>query len=438
MKIESFIRSAVSFAKLRTAFVLTLLIGLFVVPARAQQVFAPLPENPVAPPVAQEYQSQASETDVFIPASGNSDLQLESEPFRLGIFNFRPHPYYRFLYATGILVTTNQHASTALNQIAPGILLEIGNHWALDYTPTWSFYSDNHFRDTLDHSVTLNGETAYEDWIFGLSQSCVISADSSAETATQTDQRTFVTVLRASYQFNSKISTDMEADQQFNYVDKLQDSHQWSASDWLNYQFWPQLTASIGTGFGYDHVTDNSGLGTNFDMTFEQFQGRVEWRATDKISLQVHAGLEDRQIFNGGSGNLLNPIFDAAIQYQPFEFTKISLTGQRIVSAADLSGEATESTKVSADLNQRLLGRLHLDLNGGYQHISYLAAGNNLSQSRVDDYSFVGVQLSCPFLTRGKKSGTIAVSYQASKDDSSQNGYSFSSSQFGLDVVYRF
>jgi hypothetical protein len=41
-------------------------------------------------------------------------------------------------------------------------------------------------------------------------------------------------------------------------------------------------------------------------------------------------------------------------------------------------------------------------------------------------------------LTRGKKSGTIAVSYQASKDDSSQNGYSFSSSQFGLDVVYRF
>jgi len=79
-----------------------------------------------------------------------------------------------------------------------------------------------------------------------------------------------------------------------------------------------------------------------------------------------------------------------------------------------------------------------LDLNGGYQHISYLAAGNNLSQSRVDDYSFVGVQLSCPFLTRGKKSGTIAVSYQASKDDSSQNGYSFSSSQFGLDVVYRF
>ena len=227
----------------------------------------------MTPPAVQ--QSQPSEMDVFVPAGGESGLQPESQPFQWGILNFRPHPYYRFLYGNGIPSGTNQQYTTALNQIAPGFLLEIGSHWALDYTPTWSFYSDSHFRNTLGHAVTLSGETAYEDWTFGLSQSCVISSDTTAETATQTDQQTFLTALKASYQFNSKMSTDMEADQRLVYADQLQNTHEWSAADWLNYQFWPRLVGAVGAGFGYDNVTDNTTNNAGYDTTFEQFQTRI-------------------------------------------------------------------------------------------------------------------------------------------------------------------
>jgi uncharacterized protein (PEP-CTERM system associated) len=171
------------------------------------------------------------------------------------------------------------------------------------------------------------------------------------------------------------------------------------------------------------------------DMTFEQLQGRVNWRATDKISFQLHGGVEDRQILSGGAADLINPVFDATIQYQPFEHTKISLTGQRVVSASYLSkqSQVTENTGVSAGLNQRLVKKFFLDLSGGYQAVKYISSSSSVA-SRKDDYDYLNAQLSYAFLKRG----TIAVFYQISRDDSSVQGYSFTSHQVGFQIGYRY
>ena len=151
------------------------------------------------------------------------------------------------------------------------------------------------------------------------------------------------------------------------------------------------------------------------DMTFEQFQGRVNWRATDKISFQLHGGVEVRQFLSGGASAPSSiPIFDATIQYQPFEQTRISITGQRTVASSYLQDQVTETTGVSADLNQRLLGKLFLDLNGGYQLVKYVSSVNTSSSNREDDFYSFNVRLSRAFLKRG----TIAVLYQISKDNS--------------------
>src|SRR5208282_4554147 len=125
------------------------------------------------------------------------------------------------------------------------------------------------------------------------------------------------------------------------------------------------------------------------DMTFQQFQGRVNWRATDKISFQLHGGVEVRQFLSGGASPLVNPVFDASIQYKPFEQTRISVTGERIVAASYLQDQVTETTGVRADLNQRLLGKLFLDLTGGYQLVKYVSSANTSSPNREDDlYTF--------------------------------------------------
>ena len=218
--------------------------------------------------------------------------------------------------------------------------------------------------------------------------------------------------------------------------------------DWLNYQFWPRLNAGLGVGLGYT-TQDGSP-----DSINEQYQARVNWRATDKISFQLSGGLQDQQYLSGGAGDLVTPIFGATIQYQPFEQTRFSVSASRTVSPASFQNQTTESTGISADLNQRLLGKLYLDLSGGYATTKFLSLATLANQigygtGRTDDsYSF-SARLSCPLLKRA----TVSVFYQYSDNSSSQTGYlqyyqtniplsqsafAYTSTQVGFEIGYRF
>jgi hypothetical protein len=99
-----------------------------------------------------------------------------------------------------------------------------------------------------------------------------------------------------------------------------------------------------------------------------------------------------------------------------------------------LQNQISESVGFDGDLNQRLLGRLYLDLSGGYQNIKYVNSGVNPAPSRTDDYYYFNTRLSTTFLKRG----TIAVFYQLSKDNSSQSGFSFSSHQYGVEIGFAY
>ena len=103
--------------------------------------------------------------------------------------------------------------------------------------------------------------------------------------------------------------------------------------------------------------------------------------------------------------------------------------------------QVIESTSVTTDLNQRLLGRLFLDLSGGYTSSSYNASVVGTSTSRNDDTYTFNARLTCPF----PKRGTVSVFYQYSKNTSSQTGFaasssafSFSSSQIGFEIGYSY
>ena len=398
-----------------------LLLGFFALDrqARAQYILAPGPQSPDPTPTAMR---QANEMDVFAATVP----QTESQPFQWKDLTLRPHAYYQFLYADGLQFSTNQTAHSIIHDISPGALLEIGRHWSLDYTPLWTIYSNHRFSDTFGQTARLMGGTTYNDWILGLSQSYAETDTPSAVTASQTRTETFATAINGSYTMNSKMSLDLALNQNFVSANQFSSYKEWSTQDWLNYQFRPRLNAAVGVGGGYD----DEEIGP--DMTFQQAQGRVNWRATDKISFQLHGGVEIRQFVSGGLAPLVTPIFDATIQYQPFEQTRISISGSRTVASSFLQNQVTETTGVSAGLNQRLLGKLSLDLSGGYQLVKYVNTGGS-NRGEDNFYSF-NVRLSRVFLKRG----TIAVLYQISKDDSSQPGYSFTSHQVGFQVGYSF
>ena len=400
----------------------TLLLGVVVLNrnAKAQYALAPTPQPPDTTPLAMQ---QANEMDVFA-----TPPQTEAEPLKWGGLTLRPHPFYQFLSADGIQSNTNQIANTTIQTISPGALLQIGSHWSLDYSPLWTIYSNNQFSDTFGQAAKLEGGTVYEDWVLGLIQTYTDTSSPSVVTATQTRQETYGTALNGSYTMNSKMSLDVALNQNFVSADQFSSYKEWSTMDWVNYQFYPRLNAALGAGGGYDDEEASP------DMTFEQFQGRVNWRATDKISLQLHGGVDVRQFLSGGAPPLVNPVFDATVQYLPFEHTQISVSGQRTVAASYLQDQVTENTGISAGLNQRLLGKLFLGLNGSYQLVKYVSSTSTGGSNREDDYSFLNAQLSRTFLKRGN----IAVIYQISRDDSSVPGYSFTSQQVGFQIGYSY
>ena len=403
-----------------------LLLGLCALnrSAKAQDVLAPLPPSPDQTPVAlQAYQS--NEMNVF----ASPTPQTESQPFQWEALTLRPHPFYQFLYGDGIQNGLGQAYNTTIQEISPGALLEMGRYWTLDYTPIWTVYSNNHFQNTFGQAVKLAGGTAYNDWVLGLIQSYAEIDAPSTATASQTRTETFNTALNGSYTMNSKMSLDLSLNQNFVSTDQFSSYKEWSTLDWLNYQFWPRLNAAFGAGGGYDNEA------TSPDMTFERAEGRVNWRATDKIGFQLHGGVEVRQFLSGGASPLVNPVFDASIQYQPFEQTKISLSGSRAVSSSILQNQVTETTAVNANLSQRLLGKVFLNLSGGYQLVKYVSSLNiSGSSSRNDDIYSLNTSLSRAFLKRG----TFSIFYQISRDDSSQQGFSFTSHQVGFQVGFAY
>ncbi len=403
------------------------LLGLLVLSrkSQAQQVITSTPTTSDTPPALQPFET--TEMNVFAPGGAASGQEL-AQPFRYKFLTLRPHVDYQFLYGDGIQVAPGQPESTTIQQIAPGFQLDVGDHWILDYTPTWTLYSNNRFQNAFNQAVKLNGGTVYGNWVLGISQGYTVSDVPQVETATQTKQETYATAVNGSYTINSKLSLDLAVNQNFVSADQFQSYREWSTMDWLNYHFWDRFSVALGVGLGYDDVEMSP------DMLFEQYQGRINWRATDKISFQLHGGLEDRQFFGGNSSDLLNPVFGGGIQYQPFEQTKISLDAERVVAVSTLQSQVIESVGFNGDLNQRLLGRLYLDLTGGYQNNKYVSSGNNAPSSRTDDYYFFNTRLSTSFFKRG----TVAVFYQLSDDSSSQSGFGFTSHQFGFEIGFAY
>ncbi len=402
------------------------------------------PTQPLTTPAMQDDLAN-NQMEVFVPSGAEAGTPL-TDPFRYDNFVVRPHFDYQLQYGNGIQSTPGNPQSGFIHTLAPGVKVDLGRYWSADFTPTLRYYSNKNFKDEFDYTGNLVGNTSYGDWIFGLSQSISSSSSPLSETGTQTDQQAYNTILTASYFFNDRLSTDLEAEQDLNYVTdpfgattnnvnaNSQGTKQWSSLDWLNYTFWARFNAGIGAGAGY--VISDTGI----NQIFEQVQARARWRATDKISFNVSGGFEDRQYTVVGFADVMNPIFSASVQYQPVKVTEITLTASRTVSSSYyyIVDQATEDTRLSLDWSQELLKKFTLDMTFSYDNEAYTTSigtpGGTFANNRSDtSYSF-NAKLSHNFLRRG----TWALTYQVTDSQSNQQGLGYNSSLYGLELSYRY
>jgi len=396
--------------------------------------------GPAPQPAVAQQDAINNEMNVFVPNGTAIDKSLP-QPFQYGEFTVRPHLDYSVSYGDGIQTAPTNQQETAIQQITPGISLDYGTHWTLDYAPTIRFYSSSQFKDGVDESFSLAGRTHYEDWAFGLSQTFLYTTAPTAETAAQTEQQTFSTALTASDVLNDKLSLDLGLNQDFNYADNFQNSKDWSATVGLNYIFWPRLTAGMSTTLQY--VNEDIGP----DQTSEQLNANLSWRATDKISFVLSGGFEDLQYADSSISDTLTPVFSGAIQYHPVKDTQIALNASRSISPSIIPGSDTTSTSFGLSVSQKLFKKFNLDLGAGYgisKYTEVIPLIEQLSPSeyrfflynfhRTDDTYTFSARLSHPFYKRG----TWSVFYSYSDNQSSQNGFSYTSNQVGFEISYRY
>ena len=345
-----------------------------------------------------------------------------------GPMSVQPRLTYRFTYSDGIQASLGQPVTTGIQEISPGILFGLGNAWTLDYTPTWTFYSNRAFRDTLGHVADLNGSLAHDDWTFGFSQDYSDSSLPLIETGRQTTQETYSTRIDASDRLGSRMAFEMSVSQDVRFAETFTNTREWSTQEWLRYELSPRLDVAFGIGYSY------VGISPGPDMTYWKPDVQIAWKATDKIAFSIQGGVERRKSRAIDAKVLTNPVLNAAVIYQPVETTSFSFSASRAVAVSYFANDVTVSRGWNATVQQRLLGKLQLSVGAGQQRVSYVSVVNSLSAGRSTRYDSFNVSLSTIFLRRG----SVSIFYQISRNSSNVAAYGLSSHQVGLQIGYRF
>lgn len=379
-------------------------------------------------------------------------------PIRWGSTIISPHPSDKFIYSDGLYARQGSTTNSYINRFAPGFLVDFGDQWTIDYTPTWVNYTNKLLKDSLEHSLKMAGGIRNGDWLFQASQIYRKTNSPDIETGGQTGRESSTTRLNASHLFTNNLSIEINLSQTLQFIERSPDSYDWSMENWLTYRFASDLEFSGGFELGY----------TDFDpgshMEYTSPQVRVRWRPGTKLSLQANVGYEYRRTATTGIPRKETPTFGASIFYRLFDQTRITLRADRSVSPSFLANSTTDRTSWNANVDQRLFGHYTLSLGGGRMRSKFVGShiafnttsttqnvldgsGNVIGTTttttftpvmvidrRTDSTSTYRARLTTPFLNRG----TLAFTYQVRKNDSDASGFSFSSHQTGVEVSYRF
>jgi hypothetical protein len=385
----------------------------------SQDVFVPLPSTPIQTPQPFGVQMAADPSLRFAPPPDS--------PFELGYLALKPHFLYRVLYGDGVPSRPGHDLTTSINSFAPGILMSLGN-WSLDYTPTWNLYSNAAFRNVVDENEQFGGLIVLNSSTLKLSQSYVYTAQPLVETGTQTTEQDFSESLNFTHRFSQEIFSESIFDENSRLAIGFPNSNDWSAMDWLHYQFSSQFDTAIGSEFGYISVNEGS------NIFYFRPEGQITWSPSKKFSLNVSGGVDRREFLTTHESTLSTPIYSATLQYNPFDWTGISLTAGREVDLSYFVNQSTKNTIWKASLSQRLLEHFFFVATAGEHDSDFISNLTATSAGRNDTTMSYDVQLSWSFLKRG----SFTVMYLWTRNNSSVRDYAFSSHQVGGEFSFKY
>lgn len=369
------------------------------------------------------------------PDPASSDVIAGPETgstFALGQIKLRPQLSLRYIQVDGLPTGLGTTQNTSISTISPGLGLELGSNWVLNYNPSWINYSAKSLSDTTSQAVTIIGAIKLNEWTFRFTENYQSSEDILVETATQTKQHNWVTDLTAYRKVGQRSKYDGTVSLNERYLDgNLSDSKTLSTMHWLRVQITQKVNAGVGVGLTKTDIKRGD------DMHSEEYMASIRWQSTRKIDLSIQGGFETRHFDTAGVGSLNSPTMQITLGYRPFDNTRITAASTRSVSNSFFNNEVTRNSGWSVSLNQRLLEKLNLsmtynDMSNDYTSFTTAA----LPTTRKDNYTSFNTSLGVKVL----KYWTLAAIYQSTKNSSAgaQAGFGFSTDQYGVELTGAF
>ncbi len=380
--------------------------------------------------------------------------------FKIGSVNVRPHAAYSFMYDDNIFLEHKDKTPGGkgnagrdhdfIHTLTPGLRLNAGDsaarqsaYFDANYEVAITKFMDNGGSDAVDHNARLELGGKWNRLSLSAAQSLVSASDADQRTLAangRVKRKTWETKATADYEVSEKTSTSLELNQTIgDYNAPLFDSVDRSAHLWLDYQVLPKVKMGVGGGAGYLQE-DGNAANHNPNSVYYDGQVRLDWKATEKVSVKASGGIEFRNIQEVGAKDPVGFIFSLGATWRAAERTLISVDASRGIKAANSNvGVYNEETSVTLGVRQGIVENLSATLDAGYSFSHYkattaapLAAG----ALRDDNYFFLKPGLAYRFAERAQAS----VFYQYRRNDSNlgANANDFYNNQLGVELSYRF
>lgn len=350
-------------------------------------------------------------------------------PFVYGALSVRPKLSYSTLYNDGLPSTPGERSETWIDTLVGGLIATWGERFVLDYTLSQAWYSGEDFTDTLDHDLNFSGAFNVGDTPVNLVQTYRTDSSPQLESFTQTDEELVVTSLSARKPLNRIWSLEASGSQTLRFIDADEDQYSWTGSMRTRATLTDRTTVALGVSGGYVAMAKNA------DTIYWAPNSQLTWQPGDKLTLSASLGYQERYTYDDRTPKTVDATYDFGFAWQPWAYTTITARSRQDLQPSLFNGQTKFSSGWNTGLQQRLLGRLFLNIDYAIDEVEYRPGPNTVDPTpRSDVVEIVSAGLSFQVIERL----SINLTLQRTISESSLADFDYDSTAIGATFSYIF
>lgn len=357
------------------------------------------------------------------PASG-VPVDHVLRPLERFLRSAHPEIDYTYVRAEGVLSAPGEEEATTVQTIAVSTFFNLGQFITLRYRPSWTYYSNEAFDNSFGHEAAVQFQRGLADWNIRAGYRLIDTSIPLVETGTQTSQTIHLTTLQGQRRLGARTTLELGLRQTTRRAEGFSSSEDWSTQEWLHYQISEKVGVAAGFLFGYASLNGGN------DMNYRQLTGRMRWRPSEKIWVDVNGGVETREFMDSDVDDANTPVYGATLTYKPFEHTTLSIDGDQIVASSYFQNQVHRSNSWQATLTQRLLSRYNLGLSYRRREATYSATADFVDVSRRDEGRTWRIDIGTTLFNRA----ALTVFFQDKRNVSTESRFAFDGHQYGLEL----